>query len=66
MISSTWICDCVVLGKSFKHILQNGDLMLIYHGRIRNNHLKQIQEKHQKAAGEKNSPCIERKTLLEK
>ena len=69
MISYTWICDCLVLGKSSKHILQNGDLMLIYYGRIRKNHLKQVTNPRKKASegsGKKNSPCIKRKTLLEK
>ena len=37
--------------------------MLIYHGRIRNNHLKQIQEKHQKAAGEKKLALHKKKNL---
>ena len=31
----TWICVTLMLAKSSKHILPNGGLMVVYHGRIR-------------------------------
>ena len=34
-IATTWICMATMLGKSSKHILPNGGLMVIYHSTMK-------------------------------